>query len=236
MRCGASADAVSCGGRGRFVGCRRGTVRQPPDDEHQHRGEKVQGAGDASRRHEPERSLQHPSGERRARRGADGVHRIQTTDERAGFLDAAHHTTRDEWQGQTHQRCRQQYEHRVERELGRRRRELLGLRFVHVIEQPHARHGEEADDEVCAREREQRRAAAEPVGQPAAHQVAEPQPGEERGDHRGERNEVDAGVQRDHALPDDLQGQGREAGDREHDVEGEPRRTPHGRSCIAGDR
>ena len=51
--------------------------------------------------------------------------------------------------------------------------------------------------------------------------------GEEGGDDGGERDQVDAGVHRDDALPHDLQGQSGEAGDGEDDVEGDPRGSPH---------
>jgi hypothetical protein len=53
----------------------------------------------------------------------------------------------------------------------------------------------------------------------------------ELGRGRRERDQIDARVQRDHPLPDDLKGQRQEAGQREHDEEdaGRPGPPPHGR-------
>ncbi len=202
--------------------------RGPPDQEHQHRGEQVQRAGDARRGHETERALEDPSGEGGAGRCADRVDGVEPADQCPGLLDASDDASRHQREREAHEGGRHQHECGVEAELGRGGPEMLGLGLVDVVEQPDARHGEQPDHEVGSREREERGAAPEAVGEPAAEQVAEPETSEESRDDRGERHQVDAGVQRYDTLPDHLQGEGGKAGDRENDVEAEPRSTPHG--------
>ena len=68
---------------------------------------------------------------------------------------------------------------------------------------------------VRQREGEQRPPRPQAVRERAAGEAAEPEAGHERRDDRGRGQQVDAGVKRQHALPDDLERQRGEAGGRE---------------------
>ena len=76
---------------------------------------------------------------------------------------------------------------------------------------------EQGDRTFGRREQDQTRASADPIGHPSADETAAPQAGHEGRDNDGGGEDVAAGKDHEHALPDDLVEQAGEARQAEHD-------------------